>query len=94
MNSNGRILLSVLIGLSAGAAASLLLAPKSGRDLRGSIADKSQDWLDQLADQWGRLRGEAQDGISKMERKREKLVRQAREQADHLPRRPRVSEIA
>lgn len=44
MNTNLKILGGFLVGSIAGAAAGLLLAPKSGKDTRKDILDKSKEW--------------------------------------------------
>jgi gas vesicle protein len=44
------ILLGTLIGFSVGAAAALLLAPKSGKELRGEIADQYRNTSDKTQD--------------------------------------------
>lgn len=43
----GKILLGILSGAAAGAMAGILFAPKKGRDTRRSIANKSNEYLDE-----------------------------------------------
>jgi gas vesicle protein len=40
----------LLIGAALGAIAGLLLAPKSGRDLRADLLERAADWKDHAAD--------------------------------------------
>ena len=93
MKSNSRILVSLLAGVAAGAVAGLFLAPKAGKDTLHDLSDTGKNWQDQLAQQWGRLRGKGSNGLDKMESRRNKFVSQAREQVADLPHRPRVSDM-
>ncbi len=52
-------LLTFAIGVGVGAAAALLLAPKSGEELRGDIAGGFRDGVDQVRDAGKNLRGKA-----------------------------------
>lgn len=45
--SGGGFFLGFLLGLAVGAAASLLMAPASGEDLRHKIGEKGVEWKDQ-----------------------------------------------
>ena len=94
MKSNSRIFLSLLAGLGAGAVAGLLLAPKTGNETISDLSERTKGWKGQLSQQWSRLRGQTDNGIDKMERKRNQFVNQTREQLDNMPHRPRVSDIA
>ncbi len=54
MNS-GKLLLGILIGAVAGAAAGLLLAPEKGSDIRDKISDLSEEYLDSISDKFDDL---------------------------------------
>jgi gas vesicle protein len=41
---------ALILGAALGAVAALLLAPKSGKDLRDEVANKATDWKSHAAD--------------------------------------------
>jgi len=45
---NGKVLLALLAGASAGVIAGLLMAPEAGRSTRDSIKQRALDWTDEL----------------------------------------------
>lgn len=47
-DTNGKVLMALLAGASAGVIAGLLMAPEAGRDTRESLKRKAQDWSDEL----------------------------------------------
>ncbi|KAA5546649.1 CsbD family protein [Adhaeribacter rhizoryzae] len=47
-DNNGKVLLALLAGASAGIIAGLLMAPEAGKGTRDSIKRKAQDWTDEL----------------------------------------------
>lgn len=55
----GTVFLSFLAGAAVGAGVALLMAPKTGEELRGTIADLAEDAVDKIKD----LTREAQDKI-------------------------------
>lgn len=66
--STSKTLLGVLIGLTAGAAVGILLAPRSGKDTRKLISKKGKeaqdnvsDLLDQGYSQWKKVRNKVVD---------------------------------
>jgi X-X-X-Leu-X-X-Gly heptad repeat protein len=48
-----------IVGVSIGAIAALLLAPKAGKDLRNDLADGLSDGMDQLRSKGNELRSRA-----------------------------------
>ncbi len=50
--STGKVLFGVLAGIAAGAALGVLLAPDSGASTRKKIAQKGEDYVDGLGEQF------------------------------------------
>ena len=82
------MLAGTLIGGIAGAVTALLLAPKSGKELRQDIADKSYDLYDKASDyisQFGDTTNTVVSNTVNEGRERAKnIISSAREQADTL----------
>lgn len=52
MNKEGKgIMIGAAVGIIAGAVAGILLAPKSGKELRGDISKYAMDMKDKIADE-------------------------------------------
>ena len=87
-NSVIGFLAGAMIGGAVGAVAALLLAPKTGREMRGELADRSEDMFDKAKDYFN----EATDDEDEIEdefvnegrMKAERIVSSAREQAQTL----------
>ena len=64
---NVRTILPFLVGAAVGAVAALLLAPKSGKELRGDIADGVSDGVNQIRSTGKDLKERAQQlvGLTK-----------------------------
>jgi gas vesicle protein len=66
------------LGAVAGAAAALLLAPRTGRDTREYLAEHGNEWLKRAQEKAGETQGRAGDLIDKgreyFETQRERLV--------------------
>jgi gas vesicle protein len=52
MNSSGKVLLGVLAGVAVGATLGILFAPDKGSKTRKKIADKSNDYADELTEKF------------------------------------------
>lgn len=80
------------VGAIAGAIVALLLAPKSGKDLRRDIAEKSEDLIDKAKDMLSTeakavehaVEGLADDVVNEGRMKAERIVTSARRQAESL----------
>jgi gas vesicle protein len=63
---NGKVIVSLLAGATAGIVAGLLLAPETGEDARKSIRDSASKWGGSLGklvqDTLGKLQGQPQPG--------------------------------
>lgn len=66
--SRGKIVLGVLAGVAAGAIAGILFAPAKGTDTRKKIADKGEEFVDNLKE---RINGLLHDGVKRGEKVRE-----------------------
>jgi gas vesicle protein len=66
-------ILTFMVGLGVGAAAALLLAPKSGEELRSDIAERFNDQVDNA-------RGQARGVGRNVKRRADKLVSMAKDE--------------
>ena len=83
--NNGKgLLIGLLIGGSIGAALALLFAPKSGRELRQDIKNKSDEYMDDAERYITDARIKAKDLINEGKKKSEKLISDARTKSDEL----------
>ena len=74
----------LLIGAGIGATVALLFAPKSGRELRGDIADASRKGLDYTTDQARRIGEKAQDTYGQVAQKAQDVYGQTAQKAQEL----------
>jgi gas vesicle protein len=74
----------LLIGAGIGATVALLFAPKSGRELRGDIADASKKSIDYTTEQARRLGEKAQDAYGQAQQKAVDLYGQTAQKAHEL----------
>lgn len=74
----------LLIGAGIGATVALLFAPKSGRELRGDIADASRKGLDYTSDQARRLGDKANEVYGQAQQKAVDLYGQTTQKAQEL----------
>jgi len=91
-NNNGSytrgFLIGAVIGGAVGTVAALLFAPKSGRELRREISDKTDDVVDKAQQLFNKASGQFEDGledvINEGRIRAESIVSSARHQADNL----------
>jgi len=84
-NNQGKgLLIGLLIGGAIGALAGLLFAPKSGRELRQDIKNKSDEYLDDAERYITDARTKAKDLINEGKKRSEKLISDARTKSDEL----------
>lgn len=84
-NDFGAFLAGVIVGGLTGAAAALLMAPKSGEEVRGTIREKSIE-----------LRERAQETVEEARQRAEKAIEETQSQAESAieEMRKRVEELA
>jgi gas vesicle protein len=75
-NTSG-LILTFIAGLGVGAAAALLLAPKSGEGLRSDITDRINDEVDNV-------RGAVRGARRNMKRRADKLVSMAKDEIQEV----------
>lgn len=82
------LLIGAAIGGAVGAALALLFAPKSGRELRRDIADKTEEVVDKAQQMFNKASGSVEDGFEDVVNEgrlaAERIVSSARHQADNL----------
>ena len=78
------LLIGFLTGGAVGAIIALLYAPKSGRELREDIRNRTDDYLDDAERYMSEAKGKAMDLINDGKKKSDKLIRDAREKSDEL----------
>lgn len=62
-NSNHGAIKGVFVGLMAGIVAGLMLAPKSGRELREDMADKGHDYLRSMKSKFRHIKEMGEDDL-------------------------------
>lgn len=78
------LLIGFLTGAAVGSIIALLFAPKSGRELREDIKNKSQDFLEDADRYLANAKDKASQLINDGKKKSEKLVSDAKEKVDAL----------
>lgn len=73
-----------LTGGALGAALALLYAPKSGKELRKDIRDKSDEYLDEAEKYIAEAKDKAIDLINEGKKRSEKLIKDAKDKSDQL----------
>jgi len=78
------MLIGFLTGGALGAALALLYAPKSGKELRKDIRDKSDEYLDEAEKYIAEAKDKAIDLINEGKKRSEKLIKDAKDKSDQL----------
>lgn len=76
--------LGAIVGGAVGALLALLFAPKSGRDLRRDIADKSEEIVDKASEFFTQTEQQSEDVLNEGKIRAERIVNSARAQAESL----------
>ncbi len=53
MENTGSTITALLVGIAAGAAAGLLLAPEKGAETRARLSSTAEDFLQDIEEAWG-----------------------------------------
>lgn len=83
-STTSSFLMGVLVGGVAGAVVALLLAPKSGKELRRDIAETGEGLLDKAGDFLGKKEEQVTDGLNEGRLRAERIVTSARQQAESI----------
>ncbi len=78
------LLIGFFTGGALGAALALLFAPKSGKELRRDIKEKSDEYLDEAEKYISQAREKAVEVMNEGKRRSEKLVKDAKDKSDQL----------
>jgi gas vesicle protein len=83
-NSGLSIFLGILAGGAIGAALALLYAPKTGRELRDDLRNKTDEYLDEADKYIAEARNRAKVLINDGKKKSEKIINDAREKSEAI----------
>jgi gas vesicle protein len=83
-NSGLSIFLGILAGGAIGAVLALLYAPKTGRELRDDIKNKTDEYLDEADKYIAEARNRAKVLINDGKKKSEKIINDAREKSEAI----------
>jgi gas vesicle protein len=78
------LLIGFLTGSAIGAIIALLYAPKSGKELRGDIKEKTDEFIDDAQDYLANAKQKATEIINEGKKKSEKLVIEAKSKVESL----------
>ena len=77
MENNSKVIIAALAGAVIGAGVALLIAPASGKETRGMIADKFNDAKDAIGDAKDNLKDRFRDAKDNIKDKSEELLKKA-----------------
>jgi gas vesicle protein len=78
-NSGANFLVGFFVGAAMGAMAALLLAPKSGKELRGSLADEGRKLRDRASEEGRRFRDRSEEVLGDVRTRGEAAYQKTRE---------------
>ena len=78
------LIVGFIAGSIVGAALALLYAPKSGRELRRDIKDKTNELVDKGEEYLAKAKTKATEIVSEAKKKSDSLITDARKQASNL----------
>ncbi len=81
-------LIGAVVGGAVGAVVALLFAPKSGKELRRDIAERTEDVVDKAQQMFNKATGQVESGVEDVVNegrlRAERIVSSARHQAENL----------
>lgn len=83
MNS-GKVLLGVLAGITAGAALGILFAPDKGSSTRKKIAQKSDDYAEELEDNFNEFIGRVSEKFENLRAKALRVTENGKERMEEF----------
>jgi len=83
-NLSKGLLIGFLAGGTIGAITALLLAPKSGRELRADIKQKSEEYFDEAEKYLAEAKDKARDLINEGKKKSERIIHDAKLKSDDI----------
>lgn len=83
-SSAGSFFMGVLVGGAVGAVVALLLAPKSGSDLRKDLVQTGEGLLDKAGDLLGKGAEKADDTINEGRLRAQRIVTNTKQQAESI----------
>lgn len=78
------LIIGFLTGSIVGSVVALLFAPKSGKELRNDIREKSEEWWKETEELIGQAKDKANDLINEGKKKSENLISEAKVKVDAL----------
>jgi gas vesicle protein len=82
--STGKTLLGVLAGLAAGATLGILFAPHKGVKTRKIIADKGDDYTDELKEKFDEFSNLLNDKLEKVQDESEDIIAKTKEKYNEV----------
>lgn len=76
--------MGVLVGGAVGAVVALLLAPKSGKELRRDIAETGEDLMDKASNLVGKTEEQVDESLNEGRIRAQRIVTSARQQAESI----------
>lgn len=83
-NLSKGLLIGFLAGGTIGAITALLLAPKSGKELRADIKQKSEEYFDEAEKYLAEAKDKARDLINEGKKKSERIIQDAKFKSDDI----------
>jgi len=83
-NLSKGLLIGFLAGGTIGAITALLLAPKSGKELRADIKQKSEEYFDEAEKYLAEAKDKARDLINEGKKKSERIIHDAKLKSDDI----------